>query len=140
VNTLAPHDTAAPDAVTPGFAGGRVRIILRLEGLAVFAAAVACYAYAGFSWIAFVVFFLVPDLSMLFYFAGPRVGAFGYNLVHTYVLALAATVLGFLTGAPVVEAGGIIWIAHIGGDRALGYGLKYPTAFGDTHLGRIGRR
>ena len=34
----------------------------------------------------------------------------------------------------------LIWAAHIGFDRALGYGLKYPTSFGETHLGRIGRR
>jgi hypothetical protein len=32
-----------------------------------------------------------------------------------------------------------IWIAHIGFDRALGYGLKYGSGFTHTHLGRIGR-
>jgi hypothetical protein len=58
---------------------------------------------------------------------------------RTYALALALTLVGFFVGVPAAAAGGLIWIAHIGFDRALGYGLKYPTGFGDTHLGRIGR-
>lgn len=117
---------------------GGVRLLLRLEGFAMFAAAVAFYAQAGFSWLGFALLFLAPDLSMLAYLAGPRMGAAGYNLIHTYVPALALTVAGFFGGVPFAAAGGLIWIAHIGIDRALGYGLKYPTAFGDTHLGRRG--
>ena len=31
----------------------------------------------------------------------------------------------------------LIWLAHIGMDRLLGYGLKYPSAFKDTHLQRV---
>jgi hypothetical protein len=34
---------------------------------------------------------------------------------------------------------GLIWCAHIGLDRAIGYGLKYGASFGHTRLGRIGR-
>src|SRR5262245_4344353 len=71
-----------------GFPFGGVRMLLRLEGFAAFAVAVALYAYNGFSWPAFALLFLAPDLSMLGYFAGPRVGAAIYNLVHTYALAL----------------------------------------------------
>ncbi|MDD9911252.1 MAG: DUF4260 family protein, partial [Ahrensia sp.] len=33
----------------------------------------------------------------------------------------------------------LIWAAHISGDRALGYGLKYESNFKHTHLGKIGR-
>jgi uncharacterized protein DUF4260 len=135
-----PIDSGASNAAAQGFVTGNVRLLLRLEGLAAFAAAVAFYAQAGFSWPAFVLFFLVPDLAMLAYLAGPHSGAIAYNLVHTYVLAVALTLAGFFAGAPAVAAGGLIWIAHIGFDRALGYGLKYSSAFGDTHLGRIGRR
>jgi len=123
-----------------GFAFGGVRTLLRLEGFAAFAVAVALYAYNGFSWAAFALLFLAPDLSMLAYFAGPRVGAAIYNLVHTYALALVITVSGFFGAQPALTAAGLILVAHIGIDRALGYGLKYSTAFGDTHLGRIGRR
>jgi Domain of unknown function (DUF4260) len=134
-----------PAALTPApvearFAAGGVRAVLRLEGFAAFAAAFLLYAHAGFSWPAFALLFLVPDVSMLAYFAGPRVGAFGYNLVHTYTLALVCVLSGFIGGVPVLTAAGLIWIAHIGFDRALGFGLKYPTGFGDTQLGRTGRR
>jgi hypothetical protein len=122
-----------------GFVTGGARTLLRVEGLAAGVAAVAIYAHAGFSWPAFVLFILAPDLSMLAYLTGPRAGAAGYNLAHTNVLAMALTLAGFFGGMPVSAAGGLIWIAHIGFDRALGYGLKYPTGFGNTHLGRIGK-
>jgi len=124
----------------PGYVTGGARLILRIEGFAAFAAALAFYAYGGFSWPAFALLFFSPDLIMLAYLAGPRIGAAGYNLVHTYMLALGLTLAGFFGGLPLATAGGLIWIAHIGFDRTLGYGLKYPTAFGDTHLGRTGKR
>jgi hypothetical protein len=122
-----------------GFASGGVRLLLRLEGVAAFAVAVALYAHAGFSWPIFELFFLAPDLAMLGYFAGPRAGAAVYNFVHTYAVALPLVLAGFLA-LPALTAAGLILIAHIGLDRAFGYGLKYSTAFGDTHLGRSGRR
>jgi hypothetical protein len=122
-----------------GFAAGRVRALLRLEGFAAFAVALALYAYAGFSWPVFALFFLAPDLSMLAYLGGPSAGAFGYNLVHTYTSALALVLGGLFGGMPALTAGGLILIAHIGLDRALGYGLKYSTGFGDTHLSRTRR-
>jgi len=125
--------TAAPAV------GASVRTLLRLEGLAAGAAALALYAHASFSWPLFALLILAPDLAMLAYLAGPRAGALGYNAAHTYVPALALTLAGFLGGVPAVTAAGLIWVAHIGFDRALGYGLKYPTAFRDTHLGRVGR-
>jgi Domain of unknown function (DUF4260) len=123
----------------PGFVTGTVRTALRAEGVAAFAAALAFYGRNDLPWSVFALLFLTPDLSTLAYLAGPRAGALGYNLAHTYAMALALAVAGFLAGVPSAEAGGLIWIAHIGFDRALGYGLKYPTAFGDTHFGRIGR-
>jgi hypothetical protein len=123
-----------------GFVSGSVRQALRLEALAAFAAAVAVYGQGGFSWTAFALFFLAPDLAMLGYFAGPRVGAVIYNLAHSLALALALAGAGYFAGVPLAAAAGLIWIAHIGFDRALGYGLKYPTGFDDTHLGRTGRR
>jgi hypothetical protein len=118
-----------------GIVSGGVRLLLRLEGAAALAAAVALYAHAGFSWPVFALCFLAPDLAMLGYVAGPRAGAALYNLVHTYTLALVLAATGLFAGLPVVAAAGLIQIAHIGFDRALGFGLKYPTAFGHTHLG-----
>ena len=123
-----------------GFASGGVRLLLRLEGVAAFAVAIALYAHAGFSWPMFVLLLLSPDLAMLGYLAGPRFGAATYNLVHTYTAALPLVLAGFFAAVPALTAAGLILIAHIGFDRALGFGLKYSTAFGDTHLGRSGRR
>jgi hypothetical protein len=123
-----------------GAATGGVLITLRLEGFVVFLTAVAVYAWLGASWLMFVVLFLAPDLAMLGYLASPRVGAVLYNLVHIYALPLALAAFGLLAAQPVACALALIWIAHIGGDRALGYGLKYATRFGDTHLLRFGRR
>jgi hypothetical protein len=123
-----------------GFTSGSVRLLLRLEGVAAFVVAVALYAHAGFSWPIFALLFLSPDLAMLGYLAGPRFGAATYNLVHTYAVALPLVLAGFFAALPALTAAGLILIAHIGFDRALGFGLKYSTAFGDTHLGRCGRR
>ena len=135
-----PIDSCVSRTPAQGFVTGGARMLLRLEGFAAFAAAVAFYAQAGFSWPVAALFFLAPDLAMLAYLAGPRAGAIAYNLAHTHALALAFTLAGSLGGAPAAAAGGLIWIAHIGFDRALGCGLKYSSGFGDTHLGRIGRR
>jgi Domain of unknown function (DUF4260) len=128
---------AMPDAAGVSPAG--VSAILRLEGAAAFAAAIALYAYAGFSWPLFALLLLAPDLSMLAYLIGPRAGAAAYNLVHTYALALQLALAGYFLASPTACVLGLIWIAHIGMDRMLGYGLKYRTGFHDTHLGRIGR-
>jgi hypothetical protein len=129
----------------PGVAGsqtgsvaGSLRFLLRLEGAAVLVGALVFYGHGGFSWVLFAALFLAPDLTTLAYLAGPRAGAIAYNAVHTYVPALALLLAGFIAGLAPATAGALIWIAHIGIDRALGFGLKYATGFGDTHLGRIG--
>ena len=124
--------TSPPSGTTTG----NVRVWLRLEGLAVAAVAAYLYARGGHSWLLFAALFLVPDLSFAAFLAGPRVGAHGYNLVHSYVGPLALAAASLATGRPPVVA--LIWLAHIGVDRLLGYGLKYPTSFGHTHLGMVG--
>lgn len=120
-----------------GAVQNQVRLWLRLEGLMVLLVAAYLYARAGASWPVFALLFLVPDVSFAGYLAGPRVGAAIYNVAHSYVapLLLAATLL--IVGGELTVV--LIWSAHIGFDRALGYGLKYPSGFGDTHLARIGR-
>lgn len=128
------EETGQSGAVT-GFA----RILLRLEGVVLGCAALAFYRWAGGSWPMFAVLLLAPDLSMLGYLASPRTGAIAYNTVH---VTLGPALLGALAAAlrePMLAQLAAIWFAHIGLDRALGYGLKYPAGFGFTHLGRIGR-
>jgi hypothetical protein len=129
-----------PDlALRPPAIGGTVRALLRAEGFFELLVLAALYAIVGESWWLFAALFLAPDLSFLFYLAGPRVGAAAYNAAHLVagpaVLGLASLALGWPLGAALA----LIWAAHIQFDRALGYGLKYSTSFGDTHLGRIGR-
>jgi len=122
-----------------GLVQGSVRTLLRLEGLALLAAATLAYAQTGLSWWLYLALFFAPDLSFAAYAAGPRAGALAYNAAHTTVGALLLATGAWLAGAPIPTAVGLIWAAHIGFDRALGYGLKYATGFGDTHLGRVGR-
>merc|ERR1711938_432683 len=72
---------------------------------------------------------------MLGYLAGPRVGAAAYNAAHTQLGPLALGALALGAGPPSLLLGGLIWAAHIGLDRALGYGLKHASGFHHTHLG-----
>jgi len=114
--------------------------IQRLEGLAWFALGVLAFEATGWVWWWFGGLLLAPDLSMLGYVFGPRLGALGYNLGHTLV-GPAAMIAAWFAGAPSgLLAGGAIWLAHIGADRAFGYGLKSEAGFQETHLGRIGRK
>jgi hypothetical protein len=126
--------------MTPGFISGQPRLVLRLESLAVLAVAILTYRQFGGGWALFALCFLVPDLSMVGYLAGPRIGAVLYNAAHSYVgpaiLYLATRSFNSSWGIFAV----LIWASHIAFDRLVGYGLKYPTQFGDTHLGAIGRR
>ena len=122
----------------PAGVTGGLRGLLRLEGLALFAGAIALYAASDHSWLLFAALLLVPDVSFAAYLAGPRVGAFCYNLVHTTIGPIALWVAGAIVASPVSFAVALIWLAHIGIDRALGYGLKYEAGFGFTHLGRVG--
>jgi Domain of unknown function (DUF4260) len=89
-------------------------------------------------WLAAVLFF-APDISFAGYLAGPRIGAFAYNLVHRYAFGTALLAVGIGLDAPVLAALGVLWVAHAGFDRMLGYGLKSPEGFTVTHLGTIGR-
>jgi len=122
-----------------GAVAGAPRLILRLEGVALLLGAAFFYGRLGGSWILFAVLFLAPDLSFFAYLFSPRAGAIAYNAAHATLGPLGLLVLGAWLGSPISEHIALIWLAHVGFDRALGYGLKYARAFADTHLGRIGR-
>ena len=123
-----------------GEATGGVRILLRLEGLTLCLGMVLLYAVWGGSWWVFALLFFAPDLSFIAYLADPKTGAIVYNADHSYMLPVALMTLGFALPEPLTLSVAMIWLAHIGFDRALGYGLKYQAGFGFTHLGRIGRK
>jgi hypothetical protein len=116
-----------------------VSVLLRLEGAALLLAALFAYWQLGASWWVFIVLCLAPDLSFFALAFGPRVGAAAYNVVHTTALPLAIAVVASIAGALWLVPFMAIWLAHIGADRLLGYGLKYPEQVQQTHLGPIGK-
>ena len=115
----------------------RPATLLRVEGVALLALSMLLYWVNGGSWLLFGLLLLAPDLSMLGYLARPKVGAAIYNAFHTYAMPAVVGALGMIFASPVAMAVALIWFAHIGMDRTVGYGLKYPTSFKDTHLERV---
>ena len=113
------------------------RLLLHAEGAVVFATATALYFHGDHTWWLYLLLALAPDLSMAGYLAGERVGATTYDAAHTYALPFALGALGVGVDWNAVVGVSLIWIAHIGADRAIGYGLKYPSGFKDTHLQRV---
>lgn len=113
--------------------------LIKLEELLLFGLALFLFSELDYGWGLYALLFLAPDLSMLGYLGGPRVGAWTYNLIHHKGLAVAAYVLGYLLATPWLMFAGTILLGHSSLDRVFGYGLKHEDAFQNTHLGRIGR-
>ncbi len=111
--------------------------LLRAEGAILLAAAIWLYAIYSGNWLLFALLLLAPDLSMLGYLRDSRLGATTYNIAHTLVLPALLIATSFLLGNMVAVGLALIWFAHIGMDRMMGYGPKYPTEFKDTHLGKV---
>jgi hypothetical protein len=121
-----------------GAVSGAPRVVLRLENAAALASAVFAYSALDGRWPLFALLFLVPDLSMLGYLAGARIGAVCYNAAHSYLGSAVLAAFAVISRDHGLLQIACIWAAHVGFDRMLGYGLKYRTSFGDTHLGRVG--
>ncbi|MGD8726848.1 MAG: DUF4260 family protein [Gemmatimonadales bacterium] len=116
----------------------RPALLLRLDGLVLAAVGLVLYRELGVSWWLFILVFLVPDLSILVYVVHRGIGARAYNLAHTYLWPGALFGLGFVAAHGWLMAVSLVWLIHIGLDRALGLGLKYPDApFRETHLQRV---
>lgn len=131
--------TEATETMTAGAATGGVRTLLRLEGAALAVASMVFYSYFEGSWWMFAILLLAPDLSFLGYLGGPRTGAAAYNVAHAAILPMLLGIVGMVVPSALAMHLALIWSAHIGIDRALGYGLKYDAGFSFTHLGRIGK-
>jgi hypothetical protein len=120
---------------------GQIKRLLQLEGLALFLGALASYQWLGASWWMFAILCLAPDLSFAAYLLGPRVGAIGYNIMHSTVGPFLLAGLSWRFGPDILTSitasVAMIWFAHVGFDRMLGYGLKYASGFKDTHLGKL---
>lgn len=112
------------------------KILLRLEGVTLLLGSATAYFVLGGHGLLFALLLLVPDMSMLGYLFGKRVGAHVYNLFHSYPLPAALLLFGWLVNNPLAVSIALVWFAHIGMDRTVGYGLKYMSGFKDTHLSR----
>ena len=117
--------------------GGSVPWFLRGEGLAALIGGILGYAYLGGPWLALVPLLLLPDVAMVGYLRGARLGSLIYNLGHNFGTAGVVLGLGLWLGIGWLAVAGSILVAHIGMDRLFGYGLKYPTTFKDTHLQHV---
>lgn len=131
--TNQPSNVGVPPRL--GATVGTVNTLLRWEALFIMVGAVILYAKLSGNWTMFALLFLVPDLSMLGYLINRSVGAIVYNGGHSYVSPGILALLGLALASPLLYSLALTWIAHIGFDRMLGFGLKYASGFGDTHLG-----
>jgi hypothetical protein len=120
--------------VAAGTVVGAPRRLLQLEGAILLAGALTAYTTTHEPWWLIPLTLLFPDLFAIGYLAGTRVGANLYNLVHTTALPAAVIAFAWSQHTPLAGALGLIWLAHIGMDRLLGYGLKYDDHFQHTHL------
>ena len=130
--------TPGPDVA--GMATGDVRSWLRLEGAAAFGAGLVLYSVSGGDWLWAIPALLLPDVSAVGYLVSVRIGTFTYNLVHSWAPGFIVLALGLWLTSMELQLIAAVLIAHVGMDRAVGYGLKLPTSFQDTHLGRMGRQ
>jgi hypothetical protein len=139
-DSIALAPSAIPSIAGSGLVTAGPRRLLRIEGALMLLLALWGYRALSGGWAFFAACFLVPDLSLLGYLAGSKLGAAVYNAGHSLLGPAILTGLAlYIAPAPLLLRCALIWAAHIGFDRALGYGLKYPGSFFDTHLGRVGR-
>ncbi len=113
------------------------RWLLHFEGASIFLLTLVLYSHGHFRWWLYAALFLTPDLFMLGYLANVRVGSAFYNFAHTLVCPVILVALSLLLPAAQLMPYALIWLSHIGFDRTLGFGLKYPTQFKDTHLQHV---
>jgi hypothetical protein len=114
-----------------------IEILLRLEGVVIFLICLWFYQRMGAPWLQFGLLWFLPDISMVGYFWGKKVGAIVYNIVHTYSFTFMLMVWGWFLKSELILGIGVIFTSHIALDRFLGFGLKHFTGFKDTSLGRL---
>jgi hypothetical protein len=132
--------TVNPPSEGSGTVHGTPRLWLRLEGATLFVGTLIAYAKTGRSWWLVAIVVLLPDLFMVGYLGGTRLGALLYNVAHATLVPAVLVGFGWRQHWPSLVAIGLVWLAHIGLDRLMGYGLKYGDDFHHTHLGWIGHR
>ena len=113
------------------------RTVIRIEGFIVLVLGSYFYFSTGFHWGIFLLLLLAPDIFMIGYLINNKAGAILYNFAHTYTTPLLLLLAGQILSVNNLIMISFIWIAHIGMDRMLGYGLKYETGFKNTHIQKV---
>ena len=116
-----------------------MRKLIQTEELALLAASFTLSILVGYEWWMFILFLFVPDISMLAYLWGNKVGAVVYNIFHYKTLAVVIGITGYFISVPEMLFAGLVLLGHSSMDRIMGYGLKYYDNFKNTHLGWIGK-
>lgn len=136
--TTMTHTTTTENTEKSGFSMSQPKLFEHLNGLAFFAGSIVAFGIVSGDWLAFILLLLVPDVFMLGYYINSKVGAWIYNIGHSYALAVAIIIAGVAFDHNTVLSIGIILMAHIGMDHMFGFGYKYGDAkFSDTHMNRI---
>ena len=117
-----------------------MKSIIKLEELGLFILGIYFFSQMEYAWWWFLVLILVPDLSMMGYVFGDKVGALCYNIAHHRGIAIVLYLFGIYCSNAETQLAGAILFSHSAMDRMLGYGLKYQTGFKYTHLGEIGNK
>ena len=113
--------------------------LLKLEEAFMFGLSIFLFSQLDYAWWWYALLILAPDLSMVGYLGGPRLGAMTYNLVHHKATGISIFILGMILASQPLQFAGLILFGHSSMDRMLDYGLKYPDSFEHTHLGMIGK-
>jgi Domain of unknown function (DUF4260) len=108
---------------------------LQLDGAVLFTASIVLFSQTHQRWWIYPVLLFVPDIFMIGYVRNAKIGAFFYNLGHSYFAPSLLMLYGW--NHPLCLAIGLIWLGHVGWDRFFGYGLKYDSNFKHTHLGSL---
>lgn len=115
-----------------------MKTALKLEELAMLLLGIFLFSMLQYEWWLFTALFFVPDVGMLGYLYGKRIGAISYNFFHHKGIAVVLYLIGYYMGSEGLQLAGLILFTHASFDRFLGYGLKLEKGFGFTHLGEIG--
>ena len=113
---------------------GAPRLWLQLEGATLLVGSLVAFSTTHRSWWLVPLVLFLPDLFMAGYLGGTRIGAHVYNLAHSTPLPALMVGYGWWQNKQLFMALGLVWLGHIGMDRLLTFGLKYPDHFQHTHL------